>query len=544
VQFERRCRAQPGEATLPERQGAALGSERGALQLWRAAGTPALRLSAPGRRFPQAPGWRAEWARCERAQPPWPAPVGHRKQPAAGSSACAAARTTHGAAGAGSLCCVAGCRAAALSLPAAEALPATALSLPAAEAQRAAPGERLRPSARRQVARPPAGAGPRAAPSGVPSARTRRSEQRRSRALARSAEGACFHPAESSRAPPAPGPSLLCLPQSGEVRFGAFPRRVGRSLSRLADTPLPCSLLGGEFCAPQTRCCSPAPAATRDRTHPVRPAARPIARPAALARSAPRRVVQRAEGRRAARGAAPAARALPGALDSSHKRLRAAPRVPLPASSGRKPLFNTVPLACCRSVCIRAGRCALMPTLCLCLEGGGCCCARRGLVFTVPREQNQCLPSVCIRAGRCALMPTLCLCVEGGGCCCARRARIFTLPRKNKQCLPSAFAWRRCLARGADTRLQPSTSCPNTGHTSARPSTRPTASPAVAHSAHGRAGTGCRQVLIACRWTARQGRAARRPAPPRLRAPAARARARPPARPRGPPRTRPAPRAA
>jgi len=173
------------------------------------------------------------------------------------------------------------------------------------------------------------------------------------------AAAACLHRAESSRAPPAPGPSLV----SATERGGAPPVPLlggWALLPRLADTPLPCSLLGGEVRALRTRCCSPAPAATRDRTPPARPASRPTARPAALVRSAPRRFLRRAEGR-GARGRA---------QHTQHARCQA--RAPAVTCAGAQPpgcrcllllgesVVNTVPPACCcLSVSEQGGICCL-----------------------------------------------------------------------------------------------------------------------------------------------------------------------------------------
>jgi len=108
-----------------------------------------------------------------------------------------------------------------------------------------------------------------------------------------------------------------------------------------------------------------------------------------------------------------------------------------------------------------------MPTLCLCLEGGGCCCARRGLVFD-SASGIQTVPPQCLHQSREVRFNAYPL--PGGWrlLLCASRSCLNSASEK-RQYLPSAFAWRHCLARGADTHLQPSTSCPITGCTCARP---------------------------------------------------------------------------
>jgi len=214
---------------------------------------------------------------------------------------------------------------------------AAALSLPAAQAQQGASGERLRPSTCRQVARPPASAGPRTAPSGMPSAHMRRSEQQRPRALARRRGGRCLPPPGGEQSCAAcPRPLAGVCHRAGRCAPGAFARRVGalaapcrhalavlfarRRGSRAAD-PL---LQPGASC--HARQNTPSTARITANSTPS----------CACAQRAP--ALSPAGGRegRARQGAAHAARALPGASASSHVRWRAAPRVPLPASSGRE----------------------------------------------------------------------------------------------------------------------------------------------------------------------------------------------------------------
>jgi hypothetical protein len=316
---ERRCRAQPGKATLPERHGAALGGERGALQHWRAAGTLATRLSAPGRRSPQALGWRAGRARCGRALPPWPAPVGHRKQRAC-RQLCLR-RVAHDARR--------GRRRRPLlrgRLPRCRPEPARRRGAAGCTGRAAAPE------------RSPAG---RAASSGrrAPRGTQRRAQRAHAPERATAAASACAQ-RRGCRCLPPPGGEQSCTAcpwplaaVSSTERGGALwclCSEAGRSGS--ASQIRPCRALCSEEAFARRR-----PAAAARRQLPCVTAHTQCGPHRGQRHAQPRLRAARspAGGReaRARRGAAPATRALPGASDSSRERLRAAPMVPLLASS-------------------------------------------------------------------------------------------------------------------------------------------------------------------------------------------------------------------